>query len=70
MSTFDAFKQYQSEQARIRQKIRDEENPFHAAHIQEFNEMMHEKIRTQIPMLIHQYMVFPCNPIVIPPEIC
>ena len=39
MSTFDAFKQYQSEQARIRQKIRDEENPFHAAHIQEFSDM-------------------------------
>ena len=55
MSTFDAFKQYQSEQARIRQKIRDEENPFHAAHIQEFNEMMDEKIRTQVPMLIQQY---------------
>ena len=70
MSTFDAFKQYQSEQARIRQKIRDEENPFHALHIQEFNEMMDEKIRTQIPMLIHQYMVFPRVPIVIPPEIC
>jgi len=55
LSTFDAFKQYQSEQARIRQKIRDEENPFHAAHIQEFNEMMDEKIRTQVPMLIQQY---------------
>ena len=55
MSTFDAFKQYQSEQARIRQKIRDEENPFHALHIQEFNEMMDEKIRTQVPMLIQQY---------------
>jgi hypothetical protein len=54
MSTFDAFKQYQSEQARIRQKIRDEENPFHAAHIQEFNEMMDEKIRTQVPMYIQQ----------------
>jgi hypothetical protein len=55
MSTFDAFKQYQSEQARIRQKIRDEENPFHAAHIQEFSDMMDEKIRTQVPMLIQQY---------------
>ena len=54
MSTFDAFKQYQSEQARIRQKIRDEENPFHAAHIQEFSDMMDEKIRTQVPMYIQQ----------------
>ena len=70
MSDFDINKQYQAEQARIRQKIRDEENPFHAAHIQEINEMMHEKIRTQIPMLIHQYMVIPRVPIVIPPEIC
>ena len=55
MSTFDAFKQYQSEQARIRQKIRDEENLFHAAHIQEFSDMMDEKIRTQFPMLIQQH---------------
>ena len=54
MSTFDAFKQYQSEQARIRQKIRDEENSFHAAHIQEFSDMMDEKIRTQVPMYIQQ----------------
>ena len=54
MSTFDAFKQYQSEQERIRQKIRDEENPFHAAHIQEFSDMMDEKIRTQVPMYIQQ----------------
>jgi len=54
MSTFDAFKQYQSEQARIRQKIRDEENPFHAAHIQEFSDMMDEKIRTQVPMYVQQ----------------
>ena len=55
MSTFDAFKQYQSEQARIRQKIRDEENPYHAAHIQEFSEMMDERIKTQVPLYIRDY---------------
>ena len=55
MSTFDVFKQYQSEQERIRQKIRDEENPHHAAHIQEFSEMMDEKIKTQVPLYIRDY---------------
>ena len=54
MSDFDINKQYQAEQARIRQKIRDEENPYHAAHIQEFSDMMDEKIRTQVPMYIQQ----------------
>ena len=54
MSDFDINKQYQAEQERIRQKIRDEENPFHAAHIQEFSDMIDEKIRTQVPMYIQQ----------------
>ena len=54
MSIFDVFKQYQSEQARIRQKIRDEENTSHAAQIQEFIDMIDEKIRTQVPMYIQQ----------------
>lgn len=55
MSDFDINKQYQAEQARIRQKICDEENPYHAAHIQEFNEMMDEKIKTQVPLYIKDY---------------
>ena len=55
MSDFDINKQYQAEQARIRQKIRDEENPYHAAHIQEFSEMCDEKIKTQFPILFQQY---------------
>ena len=55
MSDFDINKQYQAEQARIRQKIRDEENPFHAAHIQEFSEMCDEKIKTQFPILFQEY---------------
>ena len=55
MADFDINKQYQAEQARIRQKIRDEENPFHAAHIQEFSDMMDEKIKTQVPLYIKDY---------------
>ena len=55
MSDFDINKQYQAEQARIRQKIRDEENPYHAAHIQEFSEMCDEKIKTQFPILFQEY---------------
>ena len=55
MSDFDINKQYQAEQARIRQKIRDEENPHHAAHIQEFSDMMDEKIKTQVPLYIRDY---------------
>ena len=55
MSDFDINKQYQAEQARIRQKIRDEENPYHAAHIQELSEMMDEKIKTQVPLYIRDY---------------
>lgn len=55
MSDFDINKQYQAEQARIRQKIRDEENPYHAAHIQEFSEMCDEKIKTKFPILFQEY---------------
>ena len=55
MADFDINKQYQAEQARIRQKIRDEENPYHAAHIQEFSEMMDERIKTQVPLYIKDY---------------
>ena len=55
MSDFDINKQYQAEQARIRQKIRDEENPHHAVHIQEFSDMMDEKIKTQVPLYIKDY---------------
>ena len=55
MSDFDINKQYQAEQARIRQKIRDEENPFHRQHIQEFSDMMDEKIKTQVPLYIKDY---------------
>jgi hypothetical protein len=49
MSDFDINKQYQAEQERIRQKIRDEENPFHAAHIQEFSDMMDERYEHKSP---------------------
>ena len=55
MSDFDINKQYQAEQARIRQKIRDEENPYHRQHIQEFSDMMDERIKTQVPLYIKDY---------------
>lgn len=54
MSNFDYFKQYQSEMNRLRQKEREEENPYHRQHIEEFNAMMDEKIRTQVPQMIKQ----------------
>ena len=50
MSDFDINKQYQAEQARIRQKIRDEENPYHATHVQEFSDMMDENHVVQVSM--------------------
>lgn len=54
MSNFDYFKQYQAEQKRIQDKIREEENPYHQRHIQEFSDMMDEKIKTQVPLYIQQ----------------
>ena len=55
MSDFDYFKQYQSEQARIRQKIQDEENPVHRQHLVMIEKMIDDKIRTQVPLMIQQY---------------
>ena len=55
MSDFDYFKQYQSEQARIRQKIQDEENPVHRQHLVEIEKIIDDKIRTQVPLMIQQY---------------
>ena len=54
MSNFDYFKQYQSEINRMRKRMEEEENPFHRQHIQEFSDMMDEKIRTQVPEMIKQ----------------
>ena len=54
MSNYDINKQYHAEIERIRRKIEEEENPYHRQHIQEFNEMIDEKIRTQVPELIRQ----------------
>lgn len=54
MSNFDYFKQYQSEMKRIKDKEREESNPYHRQHIKEFSEMMDEKIRTQVPAMIQQ----------------
>lgn len=55
MSSFDYFKQYQSEQARIRHKIQDEENPIHRQHLVMIEQMIDDKIRTQFPALLQQY---------------
>ena len=55
MSNYDINKQYQAELERIRQKIRDEENPYHREHIKEFSEMMDEKIKAQFPLYIKDY---------------
>ena len=55
MADFDYFKQYQSEQARIRQKIQDEENPIHRQHLVMIEKMIDDKIRTQVPLMVQQY---------------
>ena len=55
MSNFDYFKQYQAEHERIRQKIREEENPYHKQHIAEFEEMMDNKIRAMVPAMIEEH---------------
>ena len=55
MSSFDYFKQYQSEQKRIKDKIREEENPIHRAHLVMIEKMIDDKIRTQVPLMIQQY---------------
>ena len=54
MSNFDAFKQYQSEMQRIKDKIAAEENPYHRQHIAEFSEMVDERIRTVVPQMIQE----------------
>ena len=54
MSNFDYFNQYQSEMNRIRKKKREEENPYHRQHIEEFNAMIDDKIRTQVIPMIQQ----------------
>ena len=55
MPNFDYFKQYQSEQARIRQKIQDEENPIHRQHLVMIEKMIDDKIKSQVPLMIQQY---------------
>ena len=52
MSNFDDFKQYQSEMQRIRDRIAEEENPYHKRHIAEFIAMIDERIKAIVlPML-------------------
>ena len=55
MPNYDYFKQYTSEQNRIREKIQAEENPYHREHIVFFNEMVEDKIKSMVPPMIQQY---------------
>ena len=55
MADFDYFKQYVSEHQRIQDKIREEENPIHRRHLVEIEQMIDEKIRSEVPMLVQQY---------------
>ena len=55
MSKYDYAKQYQEEQKRIREKIREEENPHHKRHIAEFDEMMEAKIKARVPMMLEEH---------------
>ena len=54
MSNFDYFKQYQSEMERIKNRIAEEENPHHKAHIAEFSEMIDERIQAVVPQMIQE----------------
>ena len=54
MSNFDYFKQYQSEMQRIRNKIAEEENPYHKAHIAEFSEMIDDRIHAILPQVLQE----------------
>ena len=54
MSNFDYFKQYQSEMQRIRNKIAEEENPYHKAHIAEFSEMIDDRIQAILPQVLQE----------------
>ena len=52
---FDYFKQYVSEQNRIRAKIQEEENPIHRQHLVEIDKMIDDKIKAAVPPMIEQY---------------
>lgn len=54
MSNFDYFKQYQSEMERIKNKIAEEENPYHKAHIAEFSEMIDDRIQAILPQVLQE----------------
>ena len=54
MSNFDYFKQYQSEMERIKNRIAEEENPFHQMHIAEFSQMIDQRIQAVVPQMIKE----------------
>lgn len=55
MSNFDYFKQYQSEMQRIKDKIREEENPIHREHLVQIEQMIDDKIKSAVPMYMQDY---------------
>ena len=52
---FDYFKQYVSEQNRIRAKIQEEENPIHRQHLVEIDKMIDDKIKAAVPAMLRQH---------------
>ena len=54
MSNFDYFKQYQAEQQRIKDRIAEEENPYHKQHIAEFSDMIDDRIQAVVPQMIQE----------------
>ena len=54
MADFDYFKQYVSEQERIKRKIQEEENPIHQEHLVFIEQMIDDKIRSQVPAMLQQ----------------
>ena len=55
MSNFDYFRQYQAEQRRIQEKIRDEENEIHRGHLVMIEQMIDDKIKSAVPLYIQEF---------------
>ena len=55
MSNFDYFQQYVNERKRIQEKIREEENPIHRQHMVIIEQMIDDKIRSQVPAMLQDY---------------
>ena len=55
MSNFDYYQQYVNERKRIQDKIQEEENSIHREHLVAIEQMIDEKIRSQVPGMLQQY---------------